>query len=246
MATFILIHGAFHGGWCWERIVPLLAAKGHEVIAPDLPGMGRDTTPFADDTLTQWAEFTAGLVRRAQGPVILAGHSQGGAVVAQAAELVPEQIAHLAFVAALVMENGGTLLRGRDLETLEEGSHGMLILSADKRQMRVDPDKAKAAFCSRMTPGDAQAAAERMTPQPISLMKTPLRLTPERFGTVPRAYLEAADDLALSLAYQREMQRNWPCDPVITLDSDHSPFYSAPEALAEALLSLLQPRLSLA
>lgn len=239
MATFILIHGAFHGGWCWERVVPLLAAKGHDVLAPDLPGMGSDTTPFADDTLSHWAEFTADLVRKAQGSVILAGHSQGGAVVSQAAELVPDRIAHLAFVTALVMENGGTLLRGRDLETLEEGSHGMLILSADKRQMRVAPEMAKAAFCNRMTPADAQAAADRMTPQPISLMKTPLRLTPERFGRVPRAYIEAAGDLALTLDYQREMQRNWPCDPVITLDSDHSPFYTAPEALADALLSLL-------
>jgi pimeloyl-ACP methyl ester carboxylesterase len=239
MATFILIHGAFHGGWCWERVVPLLAAKGHHVLAPDLPGMGGDTTPFADDTLDQWAQFTADLARNAQGPVILAGHSQGGAVISQAAELVPDKVACLAFVTAVLVEDGGTLLRGEDLQALESGSHAVLSLSGGGKLMSVDRALAKAAFYSMMTPQDAQAAADRTTPQPVSLMTTPLRLTPGRFGTVPRAYIEALNDLTLSIDFQRRMQRYWPCDPVISLPSDHSPFYSAPTELADALLSLV-------
>jgi pimeloyl-ACP methyl ester carboxylesterase len=239
MATFILIHGAFHGGWCWERVVPLLAAKGHQVLAPDLPGMGGDTTHFADDTLNQWAEFTADLVNNSQGPVILAGHSQGGAVISQAAEMVPDKVAYLAFVTAVLVEDGGTLLRGDDLQALESGSHAVLALSGGGKLMSVDRALAKAAFYSMMTPRDAQMAADRTTPQPVSLMTTPLHLTPTRFGTVPRAYIEALDDLTLTIDFQRRMQRYWPCYPVISLPSDHSPFYSTPTELADALLSLV-------
>jgi len=64
MTTFILIHGAWHGGWCWERIVPLLEQQGHRVLAPDLPGMGNDSTPLATITLDYWAQFVADLVRQ--------------------------------------------------------------------------------------------------------------------------------------------------------------------------------------
>jgi pimeloyl-ACP methyl ester carboxylesterase len=86
MARFVLVHGAWHGGWCWERIVPLLGAAGHEVLAPDLPGLGADRTPFAADVLAQWADFVAGLVRGAAEPAVLVGHSRGGLVISEAAE----------------------------------------------------------------------------------------------------------------------------------------------------------------
>src|SRR4051812_38188961 len=56
MATFILVHGAWHGGWCWERLAPLLTAAGHRVLAPDLPGMGADRRQLGDDPLGEWAE----------------------------------------------------------------------------------------------------------------------------------------------------------------------------------------------
>ena len=57
MATFILIHGAWHGSWCWERVAPLLTEQGHTVITPDLPGMGKDSTPLNDITVEHWTAF---------------------------------------------------------------------------------------------------------------------------------------------------------------------------------------------
>jgi pimeloyl-ACP methyl ester carboxylesterase len=58
MATFVLVHGAWHGGWCWHKIVPLLEAKGHRVLAPDLPGLGEDHTPLADLSLAGFSLTT--------------------------------------------------------------------------------------------------------------------------------------------------------------------------------------------
>ena len=87
MATFILVHGAWHGGWCFDQVAALLRKEGHDVFAPDLPGMGGSEAELAAVTLQGWADFVAKLCRDAPSrPVVLAGHSRGGIVISQAAE----------------------------------------------------------------------------------------------------------------------------------------------------------------
>lgn len=71
MATFIMIHGAWHGGWCFDTLEPLLRAEGHRMIAPDLPGMGGTDAELAAVTLAGWAAFVAELCRAAAPPVVL-------------------------------------------------------------------------------------------------------------------------------------------------------------------------------
>ncbi len=111
MASFVLIPGAMHGRWTWDRIVPRLEVAGHTAIAPDLPGMGTNQSiPVEDVTLADWGDFVAGVVREAAAPVVLAGHSRGGLVIGEAAERVPDLIAGLIYVTALLvpMELPGT------------------------------------------------------------------------------------------------------------------------------------------
>jgi pimeloyl-ACP methyl ester carboxylesterase len=84
VATFVLIHGSWHGGWCFDDVKVLLEAEGHEVVAPDLPGMGGSEAELRAVTLAGWADFAADLCRHAtQRPVVLAGHSRGGVVIRQ-------------------------------------------------------------------------------------------------------------------------------------------------------------------
>lgn len=78
MSTFVLIHGAAHGGWCWYKVVPLLEKQGHTVLAPDLPSHGRDKTPLAAVTLQLYVDSVCKLLDEQQEPVILVGHSMGG------------------------------------------------------------------------------------------------------------------------------------------------------------------------
>ncbi len=75
MSRFVLVHGAWHGAWCWNKVVPLLEAKGHSVDAIDLPGHGSDVTPIAEVTLERYAERVGRALRAEPEPAVLVGHS---------------------------------------------------------------------------------------------------------------------------------------------------------------------------
>jgi pimeloyl-ACP methyl ester carboxylesterase len=235
MATFILIHGAWHGGWCWERLAPLLTAAGHTVLSPDLPGMGSDTHALGDDPLGEWADFVADLASGAEAPVILVGHSRGGLVISEAAERVPHSIDRLVYLTAFLLEPGQSL---SDVASRypEVGPGPAIRPAHDPSRLAVDGELAIPIFYGRCSYEDARGAVSRLTPEPLAALTMPLRITAERFGRVPRAYIEASDDRAINLEMQREMQTALRCEPVITLDADHSPFYSAAPELARELL----------
>jgi pimeloyl-ACP methyl ester carboxylesterase len=230
MASFVLIPGAMHGRWTWDRFVPLLEAAGHAVIAPDLPGMGTNMSiPVEQVTLADWGEFVASLVREAQAPVVLAGHSRGGLVIGEAAERVPERLAGLIYVTALLVPPGQSV--------------------ADVTGHRPDPGApppdpaalaimARTQFYSSCSPEDADWAISNLHREPMQVISTPVTVTWERWGGVPRAFVECSEDRILSLDKQRDMQSAAPCDPVLTLEADHSPFLCTPEALAKAMLEI--------
>lgn len=239
MTRFVFVHGAWHGGWCWEEILPMLRAQGHEVIAPDLPGMGprRDGGPAP--TLESWASFIATLAREGGGRSILVGHSRGGLVISRAAELAPEAIALNVYVAAVLAGPG---------ETLSEAvSHGRtepiairqgIEFDAKRRTSRLTSfDTAREMLYQDCPESTARTAFDRLTDEPVDVMATPVELTPERYGVVPRIYVECLKDVALPIAVQRAMCARQSCD-VASLDADHSPFYSAPEQLARILLAI--------
>jgi len=237
MATFILVHGALHGGWCWSRLVPLLESQGHRVLAPDLPGMGADPTPLSEVTLSTWAAFIARRSREAGEPVILVGHSRGGTVISEAAELAPQSMLGLIYLAALLLPAGGKAFEAAVAQEARRAS-GSAAGASDEISLRVEPEAARALFYNRASPEDAMWASARLCPEPIAPNVTPLTVSGDRWGRLPRAYIECLDDQAVPIGLQRSMQAALPCDPVVTMDSDHSPFLSAPRALAAHLADI--------
>ncbi|MGI4901669.1 MAG: alpha/beta fold hydrolase, partial [Janthinobacterium lividum] len=187
MATFVLVHGAWHGGWCWEEIVPLLEHDGHRVIAPDLPGMGRDRTPLSSITLAGWADFVADLIRAEPEPVILVGHSRGGIVISEVAERVPERIRRLVYLAAFLPPSGATL-RSLSAQSKAPRNAGMMVMSEDGATSTVATNLAGAIFYNTTDAATIERAATRLTPEPMVTFVTPVQLTEARFGSVPRAY----------------------------------------------------------
>ena len=236
MTTFILVHGGAHGGWCWDKLVPELRKRGHRVVAPDLPGMGADRTPLEQVSLGGWGEFIASLVRQSEEPAVLVGHSRGGPVIGEAAERAPEAVLGLIYISAVMIPAGMTTMAAfAEVPTELMDSAKM---TPDGLGFILDREAARRHFYHRASKADAEAALDRLCPEPIAPNQAPMTVTAERWGKVPRAFIECADDRALPLALQRNLQKALPCDPVVTLDSDHSPFLCMPAELAAHLDSI--------
>jgi len=240
MATFVLVHGAWHGAWCWELLTPLLEREGHRVIAPDLPGMGDDPTPLDQVSIEGWARFVANIVRAQPEPVILAGHSRGGIVISRAAELAHPNLLGLVYIAAFMVGDGQTLEEVMRQIPPRAESANSLEISADGRFSKIAPDAVERVFYNSSPPDLVVRARTLAGPEPMASFVTPLRIGEEGWGSVPRFYIECAQDRAIAPELQRLMQAALPCRRTIIMSTDHSPFYSGPADLAGHLHSLAE------
>ena len=234
MATFVLVHGAWHGGWCWHKLVPLLEAEGHTVDALDLPGHGEDRTPVSGMTLEGNVDRILERIAAAGEPVVLLGHSMGGMSVTQAAEHVPDRIAKLVYLCAFLPGDGQSLPDLAAGDRVQEN----LIVNGAEGTMLVAEHALKDAFYGECSDEDIAFARSRLVPESLAAMGAPMHLTEERAGSVPRAYIECLRDGAIVIDTQHSMQAARPCEPVRQIDTDHSPFLSRPRELADHLLSL--------
>lgn len=240
MAGFLLIHGAMHGGWCFDGVAEILRRRGHTVVAPDLPGMGGDEETLRKTTLAGWTDFALDELRRLRRaigdqPLVMAGHSRGGLNVTAAAEADPAAMDALVYICALMPPDGmsGNMLRGalpRD-EELERfyasrmGGAGITLTAEDG-----------IAMFAQASPRDlAEAAMRRLVAEPSGPLDAVLQATPERWGSLPRTYVECLQDRTITIAQQRAIIALSPGTQVVMLDSDHSPFLCMPEQLADVL-----------
>lgn len=237
MSAFLLIHGAWHGGWCWYRIVARLRRAGHSALAPDLPSLGRDRSPAAGVTLESWTESVCAHVDAHAEPVILVGHSRAGALISAAAEARPARIRLLVYLAAYLLRDGESVSQ-RALQDGDSLVPPNMVPSADRRTSTLRAQSVRAALYGQCAEEDVILAQSLLEPEAIAPLTTPLHVTPDNFGRVPRVYIECRRDRALSLAEQRRMYAAVPCREIRSMDTDHSPFFSAPDELAEHLLSL--------
>ena len=238
MGTFVLVHGGFVGGWCWEKLVPLLKEAGHQVEAPDLPGHGDDRTPIPDVSLQGYAERICRVLEAQPKPVVLVGQSSGGVAVSQAAEQRPDKIGTLVYVGAFLLRNGETILSASENDT-ESLVLANLVMSEDGSSATLREDAIGEGLLADCSDEDVERAKVRFGPQALAPLATPVSLTEENYGRVPRAYIETLKDRAISPWLQKEMYERVPCRKVISMDTGHWPFYSAPEELAGHLTSLL-------
>jgi pimeloyl-ACP methyl ester carboxylesterase len=230
MSEFVLVHGAWHGAWCWEKVVPLLAARGHRVRAIDLPGHGADPKPPGAVSWDDYVDRMGETLADAAEPPILVGHSLGGAVITGAADRWPEQIRALVYLCALLPDAPDFFARFQAAPALTAG----IRPSPDGSVLELDPAVVRDAFYHDCSDDDAARAAARLRPQPARAFQMSFELAPARFGRVPRHYVECLQDRAIDIAAQRAMHGAMPCT-VHTLDASHSPFFSMPGALVEVL-----------
>jgi pimeloyl-ACP methyl ester carboxylesterase len=231
--TFVLVPGAWHSSSCWQRVVPLLEAQGHRVITPELFGMGSDRTPLSQVELSTWVNQVVDIVQDQPKTVILVGHSRGGIIISEVAQRVPEKIKLLVYLAAFLLPSGESLV-----STATKTDGGDLLIHYPDGSNMIAPDKLVPFLYNTTAPEWVERVPSLISPEPANTFHTPLQLTDDRYGLVPRAYIECSQDKAIPLADQRSMQSRLPCKYVITIDTDHSPFFSAPAELVTSLLDL--------
>lgn len=236
-ADVVLIHGAWHGAGHFAALTAELTARGHRVLALDLPGHGararfpasyltRDAaalrtepSPLAELTLDEVAQDVVATLRRLPAPPIVAAHSMGGTVATRVAELAPDLVAHLVYLTAFVPTLLGTAGAYLALPEAKTALGGGLYLGdpAALGAVRIDPrstdpayqDELHAAYFSGLDRHDFAALAASLTPdQPLSFLTTPTGATAGRWGTVPRTYLRTPLDRALPVELQDVMIRH--------------------------------------
>ncbi len=237
MATFLLIHGGWHGGWCWDKVKTALEEKGHKVLAPDLPGHGSDATPIDEVTLERYARATVEFADSVPEKVIAVGHSMTGISNLQAAEYAPEQFEALVFLAAFLLSDGQCLLELGELDP-ENMVLPNLTFSEDQSVMTFNQDAVRAALYADCSDEDVARAHSLLQPQASEPFRAPIHVTPERGGSVPRYYIECLQDRAITPWVQKKMYTENPCEKVFTMDTSHSPFFSQPEKVAGILSSI--------
>jgi pimeloyl-ACP methyl ester carboxylesterase len=237
MSTYVLVHGAWHGGWCWHKIVSRLEALGHKVVAPDMPGHGSDPQPIATVTLPDIVSRVHEVIDAQNEPVILVGHSYGGAIITQASEKRAAKIKSLVYVTAFLLDHGLSLM---NLAEQDSESHlgGQVDFSAHGDTATVKPAALRDCFYAQCSDEDFELARSLLGPEAISGMRAPMQTSAEGFGRLPRYYVECLKDHAISPYLQKRLYTALPCSRVFSLDTDHSPFFSAPDALTEILAGL--------
>ncbi|MBV8949386.1 MAG: alpha/beta hydrolase [Actinobacteria bacterium] len=233
-ATVVLVHGAWHGAWCWERVVDGLRARGTDARAVDLPGHGEDAGPAGD--LHADAARVRQMIDAVAGPVLLVGHSYGGAVITEAGE--HPAVAHLVYLCAIAPDAGETcttavtgIAGGAGI--VDDGRPNLAsgILPGTDGTMTVEPSVAAACLYNDCDPESTAWAVARLGPQPIvTLQQDPHAVA---WRTRPSTYVVCTEDLAIPPELQRVLAQR--CTETVEWNAGHSPFLSQPHVVTELL-----------
>lgn len=231
-ATVLLVHGAWHGAWCWPKIQAGLADRGVPAVAVDLPGHGLSSASLGD--LYGDAAATAAVARSIAGPIVLVGHSYGGAVITEAAADTSDA-AHLVYLAAFCADVGESVGELARREVPDPASLGKaLIPNEDGSVLTLDPAHAPSALYNTCTAENVAYCLPRLCGQPSASFAQPIRTASWR--TTPSTYVVCEQDRAIPPSLQRQMATR--CTATLTLNCDHSPFLSMPDPVIELLAKL--------
>ncbi|XP_019053872.1 PREDICTED: putative methylesterase 11, chloroplastic [Nelumbo nucifera] len=252
---FVLVHGGGFGAWCWYKTIAHLEEGGFRVDAIDLTGSGIHS--FDTNSIMSLFEYVKPLAsfleKLGDGEkVILVGHDFGGACVSYAMELFPAKIAKAVFIAAAMLTTGQSTLdmfsQQADSNDLMRSAQIFLYANGnDQPPTAIDLDKAllKDLLFNQSPSKDVALASVSMRPIPFAPVLEKLSLSDKNYGSVRRFYIETPEDHAIPLSLQESMVNANPPERVFRLKgSDHSPFFSKPQALHKLLVEISKIRLA--
>lgn len=223
--TFLLVHGSWHGAWCFDRLREALTRRGYGSEAVDLPSVGSDPArlgTFAEDaaTVTKAAAAIAG-------PVVVVGHSYGGAVITEAR--YGANVGRLIYLGAFMPDTGRSYA-----SYLPEGPLPPYVGLRDDGAMEVPQGESVPAFYADCDPETAQWATEQLRLQSQQVLGP--AITDAAWRRAPSSYIVLKQDRALPPDFERMFAAQ--ADETFEFDSSHSPFLSRPDDLASLLVAI--------
>lgn len=231
MATFVLVHGAWSGGWCYGRVADMLRAEGHRVFTPTLTGQGERSHLLtgAVNLSTHIADVAGVFANEELDGAVLAGHSYGGMVITGVADRMPEKIAALVYLDAFLPEDGQSLF---DLN-VPANTQRFIANAGDIGGLAVPPPPA--AFFN-VNANDAERVDRLATPFPLAAMAERLKLTGKHRSIARRIYVHGTvlpRESPFKPFYERV--RNDPAWTVHALACGHHVMLDMPDKTAEIL-----------
>jgi len=230
-ASVVFVHGAWHGAWCFDRVLEGLEERGVEAVTIDLPGHGDSTEPLCD--LHDDARAVREAIDRVGGPVVLAGHSFGGMVVTEAG--AHPNVRHVVYLCAFMPDEGESL-------AALVGSVGDPGLKAEvhtlpgerEGEVRINPGFARELFYADVPHEDVERAVARLGPESgPAIGQAPAAIA---WHDRPSTYAICTDDQAILRPLQVEMARH--ATETVEWPTSHSPFLSRPDLVVDLLAEL--------
>ncbi|SOE00149.1 alpha/beta hydrolase [Blastococcus haudaquaticus] len=220
-ATLVLVHGAWHGSWCWAE---LLDALGNvPVTTVDLPSVGDDPTALGD--LYADAAAVRSVLSGIEGPTVVLGHSYGGAVITEAVT-ADSGVAHLVYLCAFLLDEGDSLLGA-----VGGNPPPWWDVRGDHVAVRTPAE----VFYNGVSPELTERSVARVASHSLAAFEQPL--TNAAWKVVPSTYVVAEQDQAIPAFAQEAMAQR--AGEVLRMDTGHSPFLAQPQALAALLRPIL-------
>jgi pimeloyl-ACP methyl ester carboxylesterase len=231
MATFVLVHGAWHGAWCWRRVLPRLWSAGHRAHAVTLGGVGeRAHEPAASITLdTHLADVAAVLEAEELQDAVLVGHSYGGLLVTGVAARHAARVRHVVYLDGVLPRSGESWSSGHPPAVRETRREAI-------RATSVIPPPDPAVY--GLTGADAAWVSRRQTPQPGAVYDAPLHFDAGALAAVPRSFVGCIAPALATIDSSRERARREPGIRYVQLATGHDPMISAPDDVSDLLLGL--------
>ena len=232
------MHGAWHDGSCWTAVANLLRAQGHVVFTPDLPGHGKDATALNKVTFKSYVTALIALLGSLTEKTVLVGHSMSGMVITEVACRIPAKISHLVYVSAYLPRPDESVF---DLITLNRSHEPFTAIelamqtSEDKRTCNIDEAEIIPLFYNLTPPELASQAKTAFGTQATLPLAAKVSVDLSVLDTIPCTYISCSKDKVIPLHHQRRMLARRNCNTLLQIESDHSPFYSAPAQLAALL-----------
>ncbi|WP_419420542.1 alpha/beta hydrolase [Legionella sp. D16C41] len=232
--TYLLVHGAWHGAWCWEYVATALQAKGQNVLTPDLPGRDLDPQYFHTISLQDYVNSLIEVIQQQTQPVTLVGHSMAGLIISVVAEAIPEAIRELVYVAAYVPQGTQSLF---SIAQSSQSNNLTPYLMINETEQAISLNLCYdliSIFFNRCNLTDMQKAMARIKSEPLKPLTESINVG-TNFSRIAKRSLVSRYDQVLLPIDQLRMSKAV-TDNIVYLDADHAAYYSGAKQIIEFLL----------